>query len=618
MRPLSRWLVPAVMLSFMLGLSAWADPPARVGRLSHLSGAVSFRGPASEEWLPATLNYPVTSGNSLKTEAGSRAEIQFGSSSLSAGATTALDIATLDDTVFDARLSRGAIILRVRHLEPGEVYAIRAPGGAISLLRPGRYRIDAYPQANSATLVVFRGEAQVAASGSTLTVPEGATAKIERGYTYTYDTGNAPPDEFDRWALAQEGFEDQSQSAQYVSPETTGYPDLDQYGYWQSATGYGPLWFPSDMAAGWAPYRFGHWAWIGPWGWTWIDDAPWGFAPFHFGRWVLFNSQWAWSPGIFVARPVFAPALVAFVGGTHFRIFLSSGGIPLVGWFPLAPGEVFIPAFDCSPLFVRQINAPVVKLVNVNVISIHANTANFVNRTIPGAVTVITQQAFVARRPVATSVVKVPLSIVTQVPVSRTTVAIVRPNGAPIAVADPPPARVSPPEKLAPVPPAARAAPWSVDRPAAKITPLVSSPAQRAVPGTPGSPAPAAGTGGRPAVPSVTAASRGHVRPLPQPVSRTPNDNVIALRAPAVMPERTAPPMPEQMGLRAPPREAVRPSSGPAVMPADRAPAFHPGRHIGQDSRWTPPAESFVTPTERPVHRGSPSAYFRQRREMGR
>jgi hypothetical protein len=25
---------------------------------------------------------------------------------------------------------------------------------------------------------------------------------------------------------------------------------------------------------------------MSPWGWTWVDNAPWGFAPFHYGRWV--------------------------------------------------------------------------------------------------------------------------------------------------------------------------------------------------------------------------------------------------------------------------------------------------------------------------------------------
>jgi len=37
----------------------------------------------------------------------------------------------------------------------------------------------------------------------------------------------------------------------------------------------------------WAPYREGHWAWIEPWGWTWVDDASFGFVTSHYGRWAF-------------------------------------------------------------------------------------------------------------------------------------------------------------------------------------------------------------------------------------------------------------------------------------------------------------------------------------------
>jgi hypothetical protein len=48
---------------------------------------------------------------------------------------------------------------------------------------------------------------------------------------------------------------------------------------------------------------YGRWVWVVPWGWTWVDDAPWGFAPFHYGRWV-YVSYWAWVPGPLAVRPV--------------------------------------------------------------------------------------------------------------------------------------------------------------------------------------------------------------------------------------------------------------------------------------------------------------------------
>ncbi len=77
----------------------------------------------------------------------------------------------------------------------------------------------------------------------------------------------------------------------------------------------------AEVPAGWAPYRNGHWAWIDPWGWTWVDDAPWGFAPFHYGRWTVVDDRWGWVPGPVRQRAVYAPALVAFIGGAEFLRF---------------------------------------------------------------------------------------------------------------------------------------------------------------------------------------------------------------------------------------------------------------------------------------------------------
>ena len=112
---------------------------------------------------------------------------------------------------------------------------------------------------------------------------------------------------------------------------------------------YGQVWYP-PVSPGWVPYRQGHWAYVAPWGWTWIDDAPWGFAPFHYGRWVQIGGRWAWTPGaVAVAEPpVYAPALVAFIGigaGVALGAALASGSI---GWVPLGPREPFRPWYHAS------------------------------------------------------------------------------------------------------------------------------------------------------------------------------------------------------------------------------------------------------------------------------
>ncbi len=141
----------------------------------------------------------------------------------------------------------------------------------------------------------------------------------------------------------------------YVSDEMTGYEDLDAYGTWTYQAGYGACWTPTGVAVDWAPYRMGHWVWIAPWGWTWVDDEPWGFAPFHYGRWAFVSSRWFWVPGRVFVRPVYAPALVAFVGGGGFHLSVGVGG-PGVAWFPLGPGEVYMPWYRTSRGYVNNVN----------------------------------------------------------------------------------------------------------------------------------------------------------------------------------------------------------------------------------------------------------------------
>jgi len=120
--------------------------------------------------------------------------------------------------------------------------------------------------------------------------------------------------------------------------------------------GYGDVWYP-NVPAGWAPYTQGRWVWVEPWGWgTWLDDALWGFAPSHYGRWALVGDRWCWVPGIFVPSPVYAPALVGFLGGPGDGQSVSGAVGPQVGWFPLAPGEVYWPSYAADPSYVRALN----------------------------------------------------------------------------------------------------------------------------------------------------------------------------------------------------------------------------------------------------------------------
>jgi hypothetical protein len=401
-------------------VSAWADaddPPSRVARLNLLLGPVSFRPGSVEDWAPAMLNYPLTAGDHLWTEAGSKAELHVGSTAIRMSGETALSVLNLDDRIVQLSVTGGALDVHIRYLGENESFEVDTPNVAISLLRPGDYRINADGDQNTTFAVVRSGEAEVTGGGAAFPIRPGESALITGMDSVQQQMGPAPPpDGFDQWALERDRREASMVSARYVPRETIGYEDLDQYGVWRNVPPYGWVWTPTGVAAGWAPYRFGHWAWVDPWGWTWIDDAPWGFAPFHYGRWAFAAGAWVWVPGRVVVgvRPVYAPALVAFVGGPRFSVAVGiGGGVGVAAWFPLGPGEVYRPAYHVSAVYVQNINivhvTNVAVITNVNVASVH-----YMNQTVVGAVTVVPHAAFAAGRPVAVAAVAVRPGVMAQ------------------------------------------------------------------------------------------------------------------------------------------------------------------------------------------------------------
>ncbi len=422
-------LLGAMVLVAGLAFGDVGDPPARVARLNYLTGSVSFQPAGVEDWTPATINYPMTTGDRLWVDTQSRAEMHIRSTAIHADASTASSFLNLDDRTVQIQLTQGSLYLRIRYMADDDVYEVDTPNGAISLLRPGTYRIDVDPDRQTSTVTVRGGEAEVTAGGSAFPVharEAGIVSGTDSPSTEMQAAG--PTDIFDAWCMGRERREDDRPAARYVSRELPGYEDLDDYGDWRPYPGYGMVWVPR-VAVGWAPYHYGHWRWIEPWGWTWVDDAVWGFAPFHYGRWAMIGGGvWAWIPGPGVAvvasrpgpvfRPVYAPALVAFVGGNGWSASLAIGGGGGVAWFPLGPREVYVPAYRVSTTYVNRVN-----VVNVTTIT-NVRNVTYVNQTVPGAVTAVSRNTFTSAAPVQRAAFQVPPSAVANAPVAGSAPAV--------------------------------------------------------------------------------------------------------------------------------------------------------------------------------------------------
>src|SRR3984893_13833141 len=380
------------------------DPPSRVARMNYTQGSVSFQPGGEGDWVTAVPNRPLTTGDNLWTDQGSRAEMHVGSTAIRLAPETSVTLLDLDDRTTQLRLSAGTVILRVRHLDDGDVVEVDTPNLAFNLQHPGEYRIDVDSHGDMTNVSVWSGRGEVTGGGYSYTVVAGQSARFSGTDQLNYDIAQLPgSDDFDNWAFQRDHREDGAESANYVSSEMTGYEDLDDYGHWQYVGGYGTVWVPAGVASDWAPYRNGPWEYIDSWGWAWGAGDTLGFAPFHYGRWAYAGNRWCWVPGPVTVRPVYAPALVAFVGG----VGISIGGGPGVGWFPLAPGEVYVPYYRGSRGYVERVNVTntVVNVTRVTNIYNQRNVTNitYVNQRVNNGITLVSRDTFVNARPVSRS-----------------------------------------------------------------------------------------------------------------------------------------------------------------------------------------------------------------------
>ncbi|RDS82525.1 hypothetical protein DWU99_14055 [Dyella psychrodurans] len=407
-------LLAALLLVCTTGL-AWAqsddgqgdagDPPTRVARLSYASGDLGLMPAGSTSWSAADVNRPLTNGDKLSSGPDARAELELDGASLRINGQSDIGVLNLNDQIGQFELTQGTLNLTVRILAQGSSYEVDTPTLALVMDQPGTVRLDVGPNGAYTTVTVFNGNAVVFGENQ-------AQRDIYSGRSYQFADSTlnnvaitdvaGGGDAFDAWCANRDAqYGSNITSAQYVSDEMVGAQDLNQYGTWQNDEDYGAVWYPGNVAAGWAPYAFGYWAWISPWGWTWVDNLPWGFAPYHYGRWAYLHGRWGWMPGPRHVRPIYAPALVAFAG-------VGRGGP--VGWFPLGPHEVYNPWYRASRNYYTNINTSNIALgrgynqgalIN-NIRSQYAlyqagrpvTGVTYANRDAPHAFTAVSAQAF--------------------------------------------------------------------------------------------------------------------------------------------------------------------------------------------------------------------------------
>jgi hypothetical protein len=609
------------------------DPPSRVARLGYMEGSISIQPAGEADWVGAVPNRPLTTGDKLWSDQGSRAELQLGASVIRLSANTGFSFLNLDDHTAQLQLTSGALNVRVRRLDENDVFEIDTPNLAFSIYQPGSYRVEASEDGSYTVVSIREGDGEATGNGQTYKVHAGQRATFSGTQSLDADVVQlGDPDQFDNWAYNRDHRYDDSPSARYVSHDVVGYEDLDDHGDWRDESEYGHVWFPR-VAVGWAPYHEGHWDWIAPWGYTWVDDSPWGYAPFHYGRWVAVGGRWGWVAGPVAVRAVYAPALVVFIGG-------GPGGFGgNVGWFPLGPREVYVPSYHVSQAYVNRVNVSnttvnvtqVTNVYNTTIINKTTTITNvtYVNRNVQGAVTAVPQHAFASAQPVGKAAVAVSARDIAAAPVSaRVAVAPTRESvlGAKAATANhvtAPPAAVMNRQVVAktapPPPPVAfakqqqalaahpgeplakhevqnlRPAAAAAAQPMVKVAP----PGKPATPNTarPGNPPANQPNAARPGQPAGTAPSNQPSAAKPGQPASTPPANQPANRP-------NNPPAPNERPGAANPAQPNRPAANQPNEPparADRPPSSQP------NNRPEPNQPANRPPVAQPNNRPEPN-----------
>ncbi len=246
MKNLLTWVssLAAILALSGIAVAQDADPPSRVARIAYINGPVSFEPASVDQWTPASLNYPMTTGDNLYTDNGGRAVLRIGQNSIRLNSGTNFQFVNLSDSVVQTSINEGNLSLYIRHLFEGESWEVDTPNGSVTLLRPGKYRIDTDTSRNATMVTVSAGDVEVTANNQSFPLHSGQTA-------YFDNSGNAPdvqaanqPDDFDSFVASRNRLEEVP-PPQYVSPDMVGYEDLNANGDWRNTSEYGAVWSTS-------------------------------------------------------------------------------------------------------------------------------------------------------------------------------------------------------------------------------------------------------------------------------------------------------------------------------------------------------------------------------------
>jgi hypothetical protein len=310
-------LLLAVFVCGLFTISALADSQVRIVRLSDLDGDVQIdHGTGYEK---ALRNMPITQGVKLWTKAGGLAEVEFEDGStvrLTPNTIVEFPQLFLHDSgakVSTVVVSQGAAYFNIGKQKKDE-FTVDIGGQHMAIKDAATFRVNRNDA--RAKLSVSKGELDVQGPAGDAKVAKNHTLDINLSGQPTFEVAKGvAPDQYDKWNKQEGQFQNQynyNNAATGSWPYSFGLADLNYYGNYFYQPGWGWLWQPYYMGAGWDPFMNGAWSWYPGVGYTFVSQYPWGWMPYRYGNWAFVPGMgWAWQPGGFYswnAAPVIVDA----------------------------------------------------------------------------------------------------------------------------------------------------------------------------------------------------------------------------------------------------------------------------------------------------------------------
>ena len=293
----------AVLACTLATVSSFGDSQVRIVRLSDVEGGVQIHRNANPP-EKAFLNLPIVQGNQVRTLGDGRAEIEFeDGGTLRMAPDTAVDFSqlSLDDSgtmVSKVDIGAGVTYVDFKNTKNARL-TLTFGREKVILTRAVHLRVEVLEK--NAAVAVLSGEADVETPSGTVQVSKNRTAVFDlAGNELGKIAKNVEPGPYDAWDKQQERYQQRNGNSVIAgsSPYSYGLADLSYYGAYSNIPGYGLMWQPYFVGAGWDPFMDGAWAFYPGMGYGWVSAYPWGWTPYHSGSWSFIPGHgWAWRPG---------------------------------------------------------------------------------------------------------------------------------------------------------------------------------------------------------------------------------------------------------------------------------------------------------------------------------